>query len=44
MPPKLHQKQIKRKAFTKEIESDDDHAPELPAMPGGSKNYVTPQG
>jgi transcription elongation factor GreB len=32
------------KAFTKETESDDDDAPVLPALPAGSKNYITPQG
>ncbi len=33
------------KAFTKESESElDDEEPGLPAIPAGSKNYITPQG
>jgi transcription elongation factor GreB len=35
------------KAFTKEPEGDaddDDGAPGLPALPQGTKNYITPQG
>ena len=32
------------KAFTKETDADDDDAPALPALPAGSKNYITPQG
>ena len=38
------------KAFTKESDSDDDAVdgiddePALPALPAGSKNYITPQG
>ena len=32
------------KAFTKETEADDVEAPALPALPAGSKNYITPQG
>jgi transcription elongation factor GreB len=33
------------KAFTKEIETDDiDGADEAPALPAGSKNYMTPHG
>lgn len=33
------------KAFTKESESElDDEEPSLPAIPAGSKNYITPQG
>ena len=32
------------KAFTKESDSEDDEDLALPALPQGSKNYVTPQG
>ena len=35
------------KAFTKESDSDDDNegdVPQLPALPAGGKNYITPQG
>ena len=32
------------KAFTKESDGDDDEELALPAMPHGTKNYVTPQG
>ena len=32
------------KAFTKESESDDDDVPQLPALPVGGKNYITPAG
>jgi len=32
------------KAFTKEADSDDDDAPQLPALPAGGKNYMTPAG
>ena len=33
------------KAFTKESDdADDDEAPQLPALPPGSKNYMTPPG
>ena len=34
------------KAFTKESDADgdDDDAPQLPALPAGGKNYITPQG
>lgn len=32
------------KAFTKETDGDDDEELALPAMPQGTKNYVTPQG
>ena len=31
------------KAFTKESDSDDDEL-QLPALPAGGKNYITPQG
>ena len=42
--PKLRQNLGMSKAFTKETEADDDEAPALPALPAGSKNYITPQG
>jgi len=33
------------KAFTKESDTeDDDDAPGLPALPAGTRNYITPQG
>ena len=32
------------KAFTKESESDDDDELQLPALPTGGKNYITPRG
>ena len=33
------------KAFTKETDRDDDDAQDAaPVLPGGSKNYITPQG
>jgi transcription elongation factor GreB len=33
------------KAFTKETETDDEDAPdETPALPAGTKNYMTPEG
>lgn len=32
------------KAFTKESDSEDDEELALPALPQGTKNYVTPQG
>ena len=32
------------KAFTKETDNDDDDDGGLPALPAGTKNYVTPQG
>lgn len=35
------------KAFTKESDNDsddDDDAPQLPALPAGGKNYITPRG
>lgn len=32
------------KAFTKESEADDDDELQLPALPSGGKNYITPQG
>ena len=33
------------KAFTKESEGDDeDDGPSLPALPQGSRNYMTPAG
>ena len=32
------------KAFTKETDADDDDELQLPALPAGGKNYITPQG
>jgi transcription elongation factor GreB len=32
------------KAFTRETDSDDEDEASLPALPGGGKNYMTPQG
>lgn len=32
------------KAFTKESDGEDDDEPQLPALPPGGKNYITPQG
>ena len=32
------------KAFTREKEQDDEELPELPALPAGTKNYMTPLG
>lgn len=32
------------KAFTKETDDEDDEGPQLPAVPAGAKNYITPQG
>jgi len=33
------------KAFTREADAaDDDDDPQLPPLPGGGKNYITPQG
>ena len=32
------------KAFTKEPDESDDDELQLPALPGGGKNYITPQG
>ena len=32
------------KAFTRESDAEDDDDPQLPALPGGGKNYITPQG
>jgi len=32
------------KAFVKESDVDDDDEPTVPAIPAGSKNYITPQG
>jgi transcription elongation factor GreB len=32
------------KAFTREADAADDDEPQLPALPGGGKNYITPQG
>ena len=35
---------VMSKAFTKESDDADDEAPQLPSMPSGVKNYITPQG
>jgi transcription elongation factor GreB len=35
---------IVSKAFTRETDSDDDDDVELPELPKGTKNYITPQG
>jgi transcription elongation factor GreB len=32
------------KAFTKETEADEDFEDEIPALPAGLKNYMTPEG
>ncbi|MGP0009126.1 MAG: transcription elongation factor GreB [Methylocella sp.] len=32
------------KAFTKETESEADFEDEIPALPAGTKNYITPEG
>ena len=32
------------KAFTKESDAADDDDPQLPPLPAGGKNYITPQG
>ena len=32
------------KAFTKESDHEDDDEPQLPQLPSGGKNYITPQG
>jgi len=32
------------KAFTKESETDADFEDEIPALPAGTKNYITPEG
>jgi transcription elongation factor GreB len=32
------------KAFTKESETDEDFEAEIPALPAGTKNYITPEG
>ncbi|WP_296444869.1 transcription elongation factor GreB [Rhodoferax sp. UBA5149] len=32
------------KAFTKETDDADDDGPQLPSLPSGGKNYITPQG
>ena len=32
------------KAFTKESDADDDDGPEMPPLPGGSRNLITPEG
>jgi len=35
---------VMSKAFTKETDNDDDEAGGLPALPAGTKNYMTPAG
>ena len=35
---------VMNKAFTKESDDADDDDPQLPALPSGGKNYITPQG
>ena len=35
---------VMSKAFTKESDDVDDEAPQLPSLPSGVKNYITPQG
>src|ERR1019366_6875399 len=35
---------IMSKAFTKETEADEDFEDEIPALPAGLKNYMTPEG
>jgi len=32
------------KAFTKETEPEEDFEDEIPALPAGTKNYITPEG
>jgi transcription elongation factor GreB len=32
------------KAFTKELDADEDFEGEIPALPAGTKNYITPEG
>jgi transcription elongation factor GreB len=32
------------KAFTKESDTEDDFEDEIPALPSGTKNYITPEG
>lgn len=32
------------KAFTREVDDADDDVPQLPQVPSGGKNYITPQG
>ena len=32
------------KAFTRETDNDDEEEASLPVLPGGGKNYITPQG
>lgn len=42
MPP--HFRFLMSKAFTKETEADEDFGEELPALPAGTRNYITPGG
>jgi len=37
-------RQTMSKAFTKESDNDDDDELQLPPLPAGGKNYITPQG
>lgn len=41
---KLFDEIVMNKAFTKEVDDADDDDPQLPALPSGGKNYITPQG
>jgi transcription elongation factor GreB len=40
----ISQWQAMSKAFTRESDSDDDDEAQLPALPAGGKNYITPAG
>ena len=42
--PRITQKQHMSKAFTRETDDDDDDEVSLPAIPAGTKNYITPAG
>ena len=35
---------VMSKAFTKESDDADDDGPQMPPLPSGGKNYITPQG
>ena len=43
-PAALHLTSAMSKAFTKEPEADEDFEGEIPALPPGTKNYITPEG
>jgi transcription elongation factor GreB len=43
LPPAVTVVQM-NKAFTKESDQDDDDELQLPELPSGGKNYITPQG